>query len=100
MTDNEMLVTGELCDALLHSMHFNTIVAQYERTIAADILATKQDDKNRREELYQSLWGSRGLLAYMQLNADTAAAIKNPPIPEDDVTTDFDPRDDESDFNS
>lgn len=95
-----MLVTGELCDALLRSMNFKTIVAQYELTIAADFLATKQDDKTKREELYMSLWGTRGLLAYMQLNADAAAAIKNPPIPEEDyVTTDeFDPRDDESDI--
>lgn len=80
--------TGALCEALLSSMHFKSIVAQYEQTIAADFLATKQEDKAKREELYASLWGARGLLEYMLLNKNAAAAIKdkdNQP-PTDDTT--------------
>jgi hypothetical protein len=91
MTDNEILETGALCEALLSSMHFKTIVAQYEMTIAADFLATKQEDKQKREDLYASLWGARGLLEYMTLNARTAAAIKdkdNQP-PTDTIETDY-----------
>ncbi len=97
MNDNEILATGELCEALLSSMQFLDVVGKYELSIAADFLATKQADKDKREELYASLWGARGLLEYMKLNAAAAHAIRNPEPPED-VTTDlYDPRDDESD---
>jgi hypothetical protein len=65
------------------------VLGQYELSIAADILATKADDKAKREELYHSLWGVRGLLSYMQLNVNTAHAIKTPRPPEDDSTTDY-----------
>lgn len=88
MNDTEILVTGELCAALLASSDFKTIIGQYELTIAADILATKAHEKSRREELYGTLWGARGLLEYMQLNANAAAKIKAPtnPNPEEGVT--------------
>lgn len=64
------------------------MVAQYEQSIAADFLATSQADKQRREELYASLWGARGLLEFMKLNAQAAAAIKDhkPPTNEDSTT--------------
>lgn len=75
MTDEEILETGELCAALLSSNRFSDIVAKYELTIAADILATAPDASKRREELYASLWGARGLLEFMKLNADAAGAI-------------------------
>jgi hypothetical protein len=64
-------------------------MGQYELSIAADILATKADDKAKREELYHSLWGARGLLSYMQINVNAAHAIKTPRPPEDDSTTDY-----------
>jgi hypothetical protein len=64
-------------------------MGQYELSIAADILATKAEDKAKREELYHSLWGARGLLSYMQLNVNAAHAIKTPRPPEDDSTTDY-----------
>lgn len=90
MTDEQILATGELCEALLASDSFHTVVAQYEMTIAADILATKPEDTAKREELYSSLWGARGLLEYMKLNANAAASIKNPPPPTDSTTDLFD----------
>jgi hypothetical protein len=86
MNDTEILATGELCEALLASEGFKTVMGQYELSIAADILATKAEDKGRREELYHSLWGARGLLSFMQLNANAAASIKAPKPPEDDTT--------------
>jgi hypothetical protein len=64
-------------------------MGQYELSIAADILATKAEDKAKREELYHSLWGARGLLSYMQINVNAAHAIKTPRPPEDDSTTDY-----------
>lgn len=78
MTDAELLTTGELCAALLVSSQFATVVAQYEQSIAADIIATAPADKQKREELYNSLWGTRGLLEFMQLNVNAAAQIKDP----------------------
>ena len=81
-------MTGELCQALLTSTQFATIVAQYEQSIAADIIATKQDDRQKREDLYSSLWGTRGLLEFMKLHANAAAAIKEPKPPTD-VTTEY-----------
>lgn len=88
MTDAEILATGELCAALLISHQFKDVVSQYEQTIASDIIATKQDEQKRREELYSSLWGTRGLLEFMVLQADAAAAIKaeKPPT---DVTKEY-----------
>lgn len=71
------MATGELCEALLVSHQYSTIVAQYEMTIAADILSTAPADKAKREELYASLWGARGLLEYMKLNASAAASIRD-----------------------
>lgn len=103
MNDNEILVTGELCEALLSSSKFIDIVGKYELTIAADFLATAPADKAKREELYASLWGARGLLEFMKLNANAAASIRNP---NPQVTTDgppegyYDPRDDESELDS
>lgn len=85
MTDAELLATGELCAALLVSSQFATVVAQYEQSIAADIIATAQADKQKREDLYSSLWGTRGLLSFMQLQAHAAATIKDPTPP---TTTD------------
>lgn len=89
MTDAELLATGELCQALLSSAQFATVVAQYEQSIAADIIATKQDDKQKREDLYSSLWGTRGLLEFMTLQANAAALIKSPQNPEQEGTTDY-----------
>jgi hypothetical protein len=89
MTDAELLVTGELCQALLTSEQFATVVAQYEQSIAADIIATKQDDKQKREDLYSSLWGTRGLLSFMQLQANAAANIKSPIAPTQEGVTDY-----------
>jgi hypothetical protein len=89
MTDGEILLTGELCQALLTSEGFKTVVAQYELTIAADILSTKADDKAKREELYFTLWGARGLREYMQLQADAASHIKAEKPPTDEGTTDY-----------
>ena len=88
MTDAELLATGELCAALLVSAQFAEVVAQYEQSIAADIISTKQDEKQKREELYASLWGTRGLLEFMQLQASAAATIKSPtPPPSEDNST-------------
>lgn len=56
-------------------------------TIASDILSTAPADKAKREELYASLWGARGLLEYMKLNANAAASIREP-LPPTDSTTD------------
>ena len=78
MTDAELLATGELCAALLSSDSFSTVVGQYELTIAADMLATAPDEHKKREHLYASLWGARGLLEFMKLNVDAAAQIKDP----------------------
>ena len=90
MNDTELLATGELCSALLISADFATVVAQYEQSIAADIIATKQDDRQKREDLYSSLWGTRGLLEFMKLHADAAAQIKSPKNPDQDPgTTDY-----------
>jgi len=90
MTDAELLATGELCAALLIDQNFKSVVLQYELSIAADMLATKAGDKDKREELYASLWGARGLLEFMQLNADAAATIKSPKNPDQDPgTTDY-----------
>lgn len=105
MNDNEILATGELCEALLASSKFTTIVAQYELTIAADFLATAPADKSKREELYASLWGARGLLEYMKLNANAAAAIREPKPPTDSTTDpvaveDFDDQRAEDEFYS
>lgn len=77
MNDNEILVTGELCEALLASNHFSIILAQYELTIAADLLATAPHEARKREGLYATLWGARGLLSYMKLNAEAASKIKS-----------------------
>jgi hypothetical protein len=93
VTDTEILEAGALCEALLSSLQFKTIVSLYEQTIASDILATKQEDKDKREALYSSLWGTRGLLEFMKLNADAAATIKAPKPPEQDGTTDYAPID-------
>jgi hypothetical protein len=98
MNDTEILATGELCEALLASEGFKTVMGQYELSIAADILATKASDKERREELYHALWGARGLLSYMQLNVNAATAIKTPKPPTDDSTTDY--HVEEYDFNA
>lgn len=89
MTDAELLATGELCAALLISHQFGEVVAQYEQSIAADIIATTYDDQKKREELYSSLWGTRGLLEFMKLQADAAATIKYPDTPptQDNSTT-------------
>ena len=89
MTDSEILATGELCSALLISSDFAAVVAQYEQSIAADIIATKQSDKQKREDLYSSLWGTRGLLEFMKLHANAAAQIKSPKTPEQEGTTDY-----------
>ena len=88
MTDAELLVTGELCNALLTSAQFATVVAQYEQSIAADIIATKQEDHQKREDLYSSLWGTRGLLEFMKLHVIAAARINEPKPPNTDATTD------------
>lgn len=87
MTDAELLATGELCAALLASSQFASVVAQYEQSIAADIIATAPADKQKREELYSSLWGTRGLLEFMQLTKDAAAQIKDPSLLKDNSTT-------------
>jgi hypothetical protein len=106
VNDASILATGELCEALLASDRFAEVVAQYEQSIAADFLATKQDDTKKREELYASLWGARGLLEFMKLHANASVAIKQPKPP---VTTedfnDYDygvdePRDEQDEFYS
>lgn len=86
MTDSELLVIGELCQALLTSSQFSEVVAQFEQSIAADIISTKPDEAAKRERLYASLWGSRDLMSFMKLNADAAATIKEPKPPTDDTT--------------
>jgi hypothetical protein len=86
LNDSDILATGGLCEALLASDKFRTVVAQYEMTIASDFLATKAEDKARREELYASLWGARGLLEFMELNARAATAIRQPQPPIDSTT--------------
>lgn len=90
MTDTELLITGELCAALLISVDFAAVVAQYEQSIAADIIATKQDEQKKREDLYSSLWGTRGLMEFMKLQANAAALIKSPKNPDQqEGTTDY-----------
>lgn len=89
MTDSELLATGELCAALLADQNFKTVVAQFELSLAADMLATKSCEAKKREDLYASLWGARELLAFMQLNADAAAHILSPKHPEIEGTTDY-----------
>ena len=86
MTDAELLETGALCEALLSSSQFATVVAQYEQSIAADIIATAPPDFKKREELYSSLWGTRGLRAFMELQALAAAQIKDPSL-QNNITT-------------
>lgn len=89
MTDQELLATGELCAALLIDQNFKTVVTMFEQSIAADMLATKAADSKKREDLYASLWGSRELLAFMQLTAEAAASIKTPKNPDTEGTTDY-----------
>jgi hypothetical protein len=89
MNDAEILFTGELCQSLLTSEGFKTVVAQHELAIASDMLATKGEDKARREELYWTLWGARSLLEYMQLQATAAAHIKAEKPPTEEGTTDY-----------
>jgi hypothetical protein len=75
---------------LLTSAQFADVVAQYEQSIAADIIATKQDDRQKREDLYSSLWGTRGLLEFMQLQASASAQIKAPKSPDqEEGVTDY-----------
>jgi hypothetical protein len=88
MTDAELLVTGGLCAALLTSSDFTNIVGQYELTIAADLLATAPHETKKREHLYATLWGARGLLEFMKLNASAASAIKEPKPPMSTTDTD------------
>jgi hypothetical protein len=107
MTDQEILVTGELCEALLASTHFTTILGQYELTIAADVLSTSPHEAKKREHLYATLWGARGLLEYMKLNAASAAQIKadynKPPVTTDETALAYEPdelrdEDEENDY--
>ena len=94
ITDNEILVTGELCEALLASDKFTTIIAQYELTIAADILATAPQETKKRESLYATLWGARGLLEFMKVNMNAAQTIKNehqqPHVTTEDAAYEYD----------
>jgi hypothetical protein len=89
MNDAEILFTGELCQSLLTSEGFKTVIQQHELSIAHDILTTKADDKSRREELYFTLWGARELLNFMQLKADAAAHIKAETPPTEEGSTDY-----------
>lgn len=101
MTDQELLETGGLCAALLSDQRFQSVVAQFELSLAADMLATKSSEAKKREDLYASLWGARELLAFMQLNAEAAAQIKSPKNPDQDPgTTDYhvEPRYDDEGF--
>lgn len=88
MTDTEILLLGELSQALLVSSEFETIVAQYKQSIASDIMATTPADTAKREQLYFSLLGVEGLLEFMKLQAAAAAHIKSPKPPED-VTKEY-----------
>lgn len=101
MTDSELLATGGLCAALLADQNFQSVVAQFELSLAADMLATKSSEAKKREDLYASLWGARELLAFMQLTAEAAAHIQSPKNPEQDPgTTDYhvEPRYDDEGF--
>lgn len=107
MNDQEILVKGELCLALLTSTHFTTILGEYELTIAADLLATAPHEAKKREHLYATLWGARGLLSYMKLNADAAAKLKadynRTPVTTDETAYEYvedEPRDEQEDDNS
>lgn len=95
MNDNEILAKGELCEALLASADFTTILGQYELTIAADLLATAPHEQKKREQLYATLWGARGLLEFMTLNVKAAAAIKaqydQPHITTDEAAYEYEP---------
>jgi hypothetical protein len=65
------------------------IIAQYEQTIASDVLATHPHETKKREQLYATLWGARGLLEFMKLNAAAAANIKAEKAPTPEGTTDY-----------
>jgi hypothetical protein len=87
--DQEKLLLGELCEGLLRSQEFETIVAQYKLSIAADMIATQPHETKKREGLYHTLWGITGLQEFMQLTANTASHIKAEKPPQEEGVTDY-----------
>jgi hypothetical protein len=55
----------------------------------ASSLSLSASSSGVSSEFYASLWGTRGLLEFMTLNANAAAAIKSPKNPDTEGTTDY-----------
>ena len=61
-----MISLGQYCDSLLSQEHFTTLVKQFETQTIEHLLTTGAEEKQRREDIYQSMSGVRDFLGLMK----------------------------------
>lgn len=66
MTEDEVIALGQYCESLLQQEHFTTLVKQFETQTIEHLLTTRSEEKERREDIYQSMSGVRDFLSLMK----------------------------------
>lgn len=61
-----MISLGQYCENLLSQEHFTTLVKQFETQTIEHLLTTRAEEKERREDIYQSMSGVRDFLGLLR----------------------------------
>ena len=88
MNDNDIRKLGELSHALLVSPEFKMLTDLFEQQVAVDVLSTKPNEPEKREQLYATLQGMRAFNVHMAGFAEAYARTQT--IQTDDGTQDHD----------
>lgn len=66
MNEDEVISLGQYCESLLTQEHFTTLVKQFETQTIEHLLTTRAEEKQRREDIFQSMSGVRDFLGLMR----------------------------------
>lgn len=80
---------GELSTSLLADPRFKALNDLFEQQVAADVLETKPEEKQKREYLYATLQGGRAFMSHLQLFAEKHKQLTSSQ-PEESTTQDYD----------
>lgn len=83
MNDHDIRKLGELSQALLVSPEFKMLTDLFEQQVAVDVLSTKPNEPEKREQLYATLQGMRAFSVHMAGFAEAFERINTIKVAED-----------------
>lgn len=89
--DEEIVIAlGEFSLNLLRDPKFKVLNDLFEQQVAADVLSTKPEEKQKREYLYATLQGGRAFMGQLQLFAEKYTQLTSTTQVEDAIEDDID----------